>query len=490
MLRNSPQFFAILHANAATHRHDCSSSAPGAKLLVEFYAPWCGHCKKLEPQWKTANRLLDEAREDDAELGAQLAVVDAIAEKALADRFGVRGYPAIKWFSRGKVRDYKGARTARAIANYVIRHGGPVVRDVANATVLEAFKLSHRVVAVASLAAGDGAAVAEHVVDACERADVPLGVVGGAPADGLVLYRAFDEPRVEYTGDLGDGAAVRRWVGANAMPLVVEYSEATQLAVFEAEVELQAVLAHGAADDFNAAALDRLRGEFRAAAARLRGEALFLTLDASAHEPAAQFLFPGLRAGTALPALTAFDRERNYRWPLEGSPLDASSIEAHLRAVLSGEARPKLRSAAAPPAGDEKPGAVRVLVGDTYEGAVLARGVVVLVCFCVPWAGRCKELAPTYDALARKYAGDAAVVIARLDTDENEVLAPPHLGEPLDEHGRLNLPRLYLFPADAASLADAVEMGVEAGGGSPSLDALAAFVERWRPAAPADKGEL
>ena len=84
--------------------------------IVEFYAPWCGHCKKLEPQWKTANRLLDEAREDDAELGAQLAVVDAIAEKALADRFGVRGYPAIKWFSRGKVRDYKGARTARAIA--------------------------------------------------------------------------------------------------------------------------------------------------------------------------------------------------------------------------------------------------------------------------------------------------------------------------------------------------------------------------------------
>ena len=487
MLRNSPQFSAILHA--ATHRHDCSSSAPGAKLLVEFYAPWCGHCKKLEPQWKTANRLLDEAREDDAELGAQLAVVDAIAEKALADRFGVRGYPAIKWFSRGKVRDYKGARTARAIANYVIRHGGPVVRDVANATVLEAFKLSHRVVAVASLAAGDGA-VAEHVVDACERADVPLGVVGGAPADGLVLYRAFDEPRVEYGGDLGDGAAVRRWVGANAMPLVVEYSEATQLAVFEAEVELQAVLAHGAADDFNAAALDKLRGEFRAAAASLRGEALFLTLDASAHEPAAQFLFPGLRAGTALPALTAFDRERNYRWPLEGSPLDASSIESHLRAVLSGEARPKLRSAAAPPAGDEKPGAVRVLVGDTYEGAVLARGVVVLVCFCVPWAGRCKELAPTYDALARKYAGDAAVVIARLDTDENEVLAPPHLGEPLDEHGRLNLPRLYLFPADAASLADAVEMETEAGGGSPSLDALAAFVERWRPAAPAEKGEL
>ena len=42
----------------------------------------------------------------------------------------------------------------------------------------------------------------------------------------------------------------------------------------------------------------------------------------------------------------------------------------------------------------------------------------------------------------------------------------------------------------AASLADAIEMEMETGGGSPSLGALAAFVERWRPAAPAEKGEL
>ena len=121
------------------------------------YIRWASSLGRRQSRWARIARepvresLLTLACEDDAELGAQLAVVDAIAEKALADRFGVRGYPAIKWFSRGKVRDYKGARTARAIANYVIRHGGPVVRDVANATVLEAFKLSHRVVAVASL---------------------------------------------------------------------------------------------------------------------------------------------------------------------------------------------------------------------------------------------------------------------------------------------------------------------------------------------------
>jgi protein disulfide-isomerase A6 len=79
--------------------------------MVEFYAPWCGHCKTLAPEWADA---ADQAAADGVKFGA----VDATAHQSLATRFGVRGYPTIKTFAGGAkngddaARDYNGGRTA------------------------------------------------------------------------------------------------------------------------------------------------------------------------------------------------------------------------------------------------------------------------------------------------------------------------------------------------------------------------------------------
>eukprot|EP00904_Undaria_pinnatifida_P007296 jgi/Undpi1/3697/HiC_scaffold_16.g07067.m1 len=81
--------------------------------LVEFFAPWCGHCQKLAPEWESAAGQLSGS--------VNLGAVDATQAQGLAQKYGVQGYPTIKAFPAGKKRgpqDYNGPREAPGIVEY------------------------------------------------------------------------------------------------------------------------------------------------------------------------------------------------------------------------------------------------------------------------------------------------------------------------------------------------------------------------------------
>lgn len=77
-------------------------------VLAEFFAPWCGHCKALAPEYEEAATSLKEK-------DIALAKVDCTEEADLCKDYGVEGYPTIKVF-RGpdNVQPYSGQRKAPA----------------------------------------------------------------------------------------------------------------------------------------------------------------------------------------------------------------------------------------------------------------------------------------------------------------------------------------------------------------------------------------
>ncbi|KAL1848641.1 hypothetical protein Plec18167_002266 [Paecilomyces lecythidis] len=90
--------------------------------IVEFYAPWCGHCQNLKPAYEKAAKNLEGL--------AKVAAVncDDDANKPFCGRMGVQGFPTLKIVTPSKkpgkprVEDYKGARSAKAIVDAVVEH--------------------------------------------------------------------------------------------------------------------------------------------------------------------------------------------------------------------------------------------------------------------------------------------------------------------------------------------------------------------------------
>lgn len=88
--------------------------------IVEFYAPWCGHCQNLKPAYEKAAKSLTGL--------AKVAAVncDEESNKPLCGQMGVQGFPTLKIVRPGKkpgkpaVEDYQGARSAKAIVDAVV----------------------------------------------------------------------------------------------------------------------------------------------------------------------------------------------------------------------------------------------------------------------------------------------------------------------------------------------------------------------------------
>lgn len=89
------------------------------RLLVMFYAPWCGHCKRMKPDFAEVASMLVKNH-----VPGKVAAIDCTEHPKTAERFEIQGYPTMKYFVQGKfIKNYEGKRTAQAMFEFIRSNG-------------------------------------------------------------------------------------------------------------------------------------------------------------------------------------------------------------------------------------------------------------------------------------------------------------------------------------------------------------------------------
>ncbi|KAK3329615.1 protein disulfide-isomerase precursor [Apodospora peruviana] len=400
-------------------------------VLAEFFAPWCGHCKALAPEYEEAATSLKEK-------DIKLVKVDCTEESDLCQQFGVEGYPTLKVF-RGldNVSPYKGQRKAAAITSYMIKQSLPSVSLLTSET-LEDFKKADKVVVVAYIDATDKASnetfgkVADKLRDTFPFGasnDAALAEVEGVKVPAIVVYKEFDEGKTVFT-DKFDVEAIEKFTKIAATPLIGEVGPETYADYMAAGIPLAYIFAETAEER------KELSDAIKPIAEAQRGVINFATIDAKAFGGHAPNL--NLKADK-FPAFAIQETVKNQKFPYDqDKEITHDSIKAFVDDFVSGAVEPSIKSEPIP---ETQEGPVTVIVAKNYNDIVLDEAKDVLVEFYAPWCGHCKALAPKYEELAGLYAKSEfkdQVVIAKVDATANDV--------PDEIQG---FPTIKLYPAGA-----------------------------------------
>ncbi|KAK2490877.1 hypothetical protein MC885_015228 [Smutsia gigantea] len=407
-------------------------------LLVEFYAPWCGHCKALAPEYSKAAALLaaESAK-------ARLAKVEGPAEPELTEEFAVTEYPTLKFFQdgdRAHPEEYTGPQEAEGIAEWLRRRVGSSATRLEDEEGTQALIDAQDVVVIGFFQDLQDEDVATFLALARDALDMTFGLTDrlklfqkfGLTKDTIVLFKKFDEGRADFPvdQDLGlDQGDLSQFLLVHSMHLVTEFNSQTSAKIFAAKILNHLLLFINR----TLASHRELLAGFGEAAPPFRGQVLFVVVDVAAgHDHVLQYF--GLKAEEA-PTLRFINMETTKKFsPAAGGPVTAASVTTFCHEVLSGKIKPYRLSQEVPPDWDQRP--VKTLVGKNFEQVAFDETKNVFIKFYAPWCTHCKEMAPTWQTLAEKYKDHEDIIIAELDATANEL--------PFVVHG---FPTLKYFPA-------------------------------------------
>lgn len=439
-------FFAILVAVPVTVRSDSSKSSSETSgsesgdfvltldasnfsetvakhpfVVVEFYAPWCGHCKKLAPEYEKAASIL--SKHDPPII---LAKVDANEEvnKELAGEFEVRGFPTLKIFRSGgkAIQEYKGPREADGIVDYLKKQAGPASHEIKSSEDAGNFIDDKKIFVVGVFSEFSGEEFDNFTILAEKlRSDYDFGHTLDAKllprGDATVsqpivrLLKPFDELFVDFKDF--DVDVMQKFVEKASLPTVTIFNKEPSnhpfvIKFFNNPNAKAMLFTNFSSDNF-----DAFNSKYHDIAVHYKGKGIsFLLGDLEVSQSAFQYF--GLKEDQV--PLIVIQKNEGQKYLKQN--LEPDHIAPWLKDYMDGNVKPFVKSEPIPEVNDDP---VKVVVADTLDDVVFKSGKNVLLEFYAPWCGHCKKLAPILDEVAVSFGSDEDVVIAKVDATVNDI---------------------------------------------------------------------
>ncbi|KAI9001015.1 protein disulfide isomerase [Trametes punicea] len=439
-----------------THEDFDAVVKPEPLMLVEFFAPWCGHCKALAPHYEEAATELKQK-------GIKLAKVNCVDEADFCQSNGIQGYPTLRVYRNGEYTDYSGPRKADGIISYMTKQSLPAVSEVTKDN-FEDFIKADKIVALALLSSPTDAPAPEFSAVANKHrddylfgltTDQAVAEAAGVTPPAIVLFRSFDEPQTEFPYPLASATAkeIEEWIQDLSIPIIDEVGAEN----YQAYASSGKPLAYLFVDPTDEK-LDEYIATVKPVAAKYRGKVNFVYIDAIKFGDHAR----ALNLNEAKwPSFVIQDLQKQLKYPYEqGAEVTTEAIDSMVEQFLDGKLEPQLKSQPIPDTQDEP---VFNLVGKQFDEVVFDDDRDVFIEFYASWCGHCKRLKPTWDSLGEHFANvKDRLTIAKMEATENDL--PPTV--PFRISG---FPTLKFKQAGTRDFIDY--------DGDRSLESLIAFVE-------------
>ncbi|KAK8951836.1 Protein disulfide isomerase-like 1-4 [Platanthera zijinensis] len=383
-------------------------------VMVEFYAPWCGHCQALAPEYAAAaTELVSD--------GVALAKVEATEESELSQKYDVQGFPTVYFFVDGDHKPYTGQRNKDAIVTWIKKKIGPAVQNITTTEEAEKILTSESKLVLGFFDSLVGADNLE--LSAASKLEDDMNfyqTVSPAVAElfhidpkakrpALVILKKEAEKLTKFDGEFTKSAIVD-FVFANKLPLVTTFTRESASVIFESPIKKQLLLFAQSKD------AEKILPIFEEAAKLFKGKLLFVYValdNEDVGKPVSDYF--GVTGDT--PKVLAYSGNEDGRKYILDSELILESVKAFAEGFLEDKLKPFYKSDPIPESND---GDVKIVVGNNFDEIVLDESKDVLLEIYAPWCGHCQALEPTYNKLARHLRSIDSLVIAKMDGTMNE----------------------------------------------------------------------